>query len=60
MRSSSPSRPRPAAWFLEERRVDEQTRSAFASELGEEHFAAAVVVGRETTFEQIVAFALQR
>jgi tetratricopeptide (TPR) repeat protein len=43
----------------EERRVDEQTRSALATELGEEHFAAALLIGREMTFEQTVAFALQ-
>ena len=43
-----------------ERRLDEQTRSVLASELGEEHFAAALTIGRELTFEQTVAFALQR
>jgi predicted ATPase len=43
----------------EERRVDEQTRSALTSELGEEHFAAALLIGREMTFEQTVAFALR-
>jgi tetratricopeptide (TPR) repeat protein len=43
----------------EERRMNEQTRSALASELGEEHFAAALQIGRELTFEQTVAFALQ-
>jgi predicted ATPase len=42
-----------------ERREEEQTRSALASELGEEHFAAALTIGRELTFEQIVAFALE-
>ena len=44
---------------LEERRVDEQTRRALASELDEEHFAAALLIGREMTFEQTVAYALQ-
>ena len=43
----------------EERRVDEQTRSALAFELGEEHFAAALLIGREMTFEQTMVFALQ-
>jgi tetratricopeptide (TPR) repeat protein len=42
----------------DERRAEEQTRSALASELGEEHFAAAVLIGREMTFEQTVAYAL--
>ena len=44
----------------EERRIDEQTRSAVASELGEERFAAAVLIGREMTFEQTVVYALPR
>ena len=44
----------------EERRIDEQTRSAVASELGEERFAAAVLIGREMTFEQTVVYALSR
>jgi hypothetical protein len=43
----------------EERRLDEQTRSALASELGEEHFGTALRIGREMTFEQTVAYALQ-
>jgi tetratricopeptide (TPR) repeat protein len=43
----------------EERRKDEQTRSALASELGEDRFAAALAIGREMTFEQTVAYALQ-
>jgi hypothetical protein len=43
----------------DERRVDERTRSALASELGVEPFAAARGVGREMTFEQTVAFALK-
>ena len=41
------------------RRVDEETRSTLASELGEEHFADALLVGREMTFEQTVAYALE-
>jgi predicted ATPase/class 3 adenylate cyclase len=43
----------------DERRVAERTRSALASELGVEPFAAALGVGREMTFEQTVAFALK-
>ncbi len=43
----------------DERRRDEQMRSALASELGEEHFAAALRIGRGMTFEQTVAYALQ-
>jgi predicted ATPase/class 3 adenylate cyclase len=43
----------------EERRKDEQTRSALASVLGEGRFAAALAIGREMTFEQTVAYALQ-
>ena len=42
----------------ERSRAEEQTRSALASELGEEHFAAALLIGREMTFEQTVAYAL--
>jgi predicted ATPase len=42
----------------EERRVDEQTRSALASELGKEHLASDLLVGREMTFEQTVGYAL--
>jgi predicted ATPase/class 3 adenylate cyclase len=42
----------------DERRAQEQARSALASELGEEHFAAALLIGREMTFEQTVAYAL--
>ena len=42
-----------------ERRLDEQTRSALATELGEQHVAAALLIGREMTFEQTVAFALE-
>ena len=50
------NRPRPQG---EQRRLDEQTRSALASELGEERLAAAHTIGREMTFEQAVAYALQ-
>jgi hypothetical protein len=39
--------------------VDEQTRSALGAELGEDQFAAALLIGREMTFEQTVAFALK-
>ncbi len=42
----------------EERRLNELTSNAFASELGEERYAAALVIGREMTFEQAVAYAL--
>jgi tetratricopeptide (TPR) repeat protein len=42
----------------EQRRVDEQTRSALASALDEERLAAALTAGRELTFEQAVAYAL--
>jgi tetratricopeptide (TPR) repeat protein len=47
------------ASFPDERRVGEQTRNALASALGEEHLAAALAIGREMTFEQAVAYALQ-
>jgi predicted ATPase/class 3 adenylate cyclase len=40
-------------------RLSEQTRSALLSELGEERLAAALAVGREMTFEQGMAYALQ-
>jgi predicted ATPase/class 3 adenylate cyclase len=43
----------------EERRVDEQTRTTTASQLGEEHFTTAVHVGRQMTFEQTVSYALE-
>ncbi|HEV8401961.1 MAG TPA: adenylate/guanylate cyclase domain-containing protein [Candidatus Limnocylindrales bacterium] len=43
----------------EERRVDEQTRNALASELDEEHITAALAAGREMTFEQVMAYVLQ-
>jgi hypothetical protein len=43
----------------DERPLDEQRRSALASELGEEALAAARAIGREMTFEQAVAYALQ-
>jgi len=45
------------AAHFEERRVDEQTRTALAAELGAERFAAALVSGRELTFEHAVAYA---
>ena len=38
----------------DEQRLNEQTRNALASELGEEHLAAALAIGREMTFEQAV------
>ena len=44
----------------EERRLGEQTRNALASELGEEHLAAALLIGREMTFEQAMVYALQK
>jgi len=40
-------------------RLSEQTRSALVSELGEVRLAVALAVGREMTFEQAVAYALQ-
>ena len=43
----------------DQRRLDEQTRSALASELDEQRLAAAHTIGREMTFEQAVAYALQ-
>jgi predicted ATPase/class 3 adenylate cyclase len=43
----------------DERRLREQTRNALASALGEEHLAAVLAIGREMTFEQVVAYALQ-
>jgi predicted ATPase/class 3 adenylate cyclase len=43
----------------EEQRVSEQTRSALVSELGQERLAIALAIGRELTFEQAVAYALQ-
>jgi hypothetical protein len=39
--------------------LSEQTRSALASELGEERLAVALAVGREMTFEEGMAYALQ-
>jgi predicted ATPase len=42
---------------IEERRLDQQTRNELVSKLGEERFAAALVSGRELTFEQAVAYA---
>jgi predicted ATPase len=47
------------ATHREERRLDDQTRTALASELGEERFAAALLIGREMTFEQTMAYALE-
>jgi predicted ATPase len=43
-----------------ERRLDEQTRIALGDELGKEHLAAALLIGREMTFEQTMVFALQK
>ena len=43
----------------DERRSNEQTRKTLASELDEKMLAAAHTIGREMTFEQAVAFALQ-
>ncbi len=45
--------------FPDERRLGEQTTNALAYALGEEHLAAALAIGREMTFEQAVAYALQ-
>jgi tetratricopeptide (TPR) repeat protein len=45
--------------YPEERRLADQTRSALATELGEKHFAAALQIGREMTFEQTMVFALE-
>ncbi len=41
-----------------ERRLNEQTRTALASELGQEPLAAALALGREMTFEEVVDYAL--
>jgi predicted ATPase len=43
----------------EERRVDDQTRTALAAKLGDEDLAAALLEGREMTFEQTLAYALK-
>jgi tetratricopeptide (TPR) repeat protein len=43
----------------DQQRLSEQTRSALVSELGEERLALALAVGREMTFEQAVAYALE-
>ena len=43
----------------EERRLDEQTRSALATKLGEKQLAAALRIGCEMTFDQTMAYALQ-
>ena len=42
-----------------ERHLETHRRNALASELGEEHFAAALQIGREMTFDQTVAYARQ-
>ena len=42
----------------EEQRVSERTRSALASELGEDRVAAAHAIGREMSFEEVVDYAL--
>jgi len=47
------------ALLPDQQRLSEQTRSALVSELGEERLAVALAVGREMTFEQAVAYALQ-
>jgi predicted ATPase/class 3 adenylate cyclase len=44
----------------DERRIEEQTRSALAVELGDANLAAALLIGRAMTFEQTVAYALAR
>ncbi len=41
-----------------ERRLNEQTRTALVSELGREPLAAALALGREMTFEEVVDYAL--
>ena len=43
-----------------ERRLDEQTRIALGNELGKEQLAAALLIGREMTFEQTMVFGLQK
>jgi predicted ATPase/class 3 adenylate cyclase/plasmid stability protein len=43
----------------DQQRLNEQTRNALASELGEERLAAALTAGREMTFDQAMACALQ-
>jgi len=43
----------------DERRLNQRTRNGLASELDEKHLAAALAIGREMTFEQSVAYALQ-
>jgi hypothetical protein len=44
----------------DQQRLSEQTRYALASELDEEHITAALAVGREMTFGQAMAYALQK
>ncbi len=41
----------------EERRVEQETRRVLAAELGDEPFAAALLIGREMTFEQTLEYA---
>ena len=43
----------------EEQRLNDQTGRALVSELGEERVAAALAFGREMTFDEAVAYALQ-
>jgi tetratricopeptide (TPR) repeat protein len=47
------------AFLPDQQRLSEQTRSALVSELGEEQVAASLALGREMTFDQAVAYALQ-
>ena len=42
-----------------EQRLNEQTRTALASGLGPEPLAAAIALGREMTFEEVVDYALR-
>jgi predicted ATPase/class 3 adenylate cyclase len=44
---------------FDERRLNDEMRTALASQLGEDHFAAALDFGRQMTFEQAVAYALE-
>jgi predicted ATPase/class 3 adenylate cyclase len=43
----------------DERRLNERTRNGLASELDEKHLAEALAIGRDMTFDQSVAYALQ-
>ena len=47
------------AAHTEERRVGEQIRTALGSDLGEQQLEAALAAGRELTFEEAVAYALE-